>query len=254
MLSINIDSKYRDIEIFPFSSYFNFEIMLNSNITSNLNISKFRLNNVKIKNAFSSSVNFNIKANKIKDHPNNLFGYPIDDSYTFQIEISNKNINIDNIVTVLNENIKQLLFNNEMNKGLLISYEDSLFAIKNISRYYSVTLIIDDNEFIIEPSITLYINEKLIVKNNEYIMLHINDIQTTFTPGINEYSTEKLYMKDGYYVNEDNSKDYILNSSILLDNIEVKITDVNNKLVKMNSDFSFSLIVFIDSNIYKFDY
>ena len=237
---LNIDSNYRNKNIYLLSS--NFNINLYKYINNNINYNYIKIIDMKIFNNIcfiSNNKNNNyfiIKGIFVgPPHGSNVFAFPLEDVIIILDDLID--FNIENIINNINLKLNKYNFNefnNELNndkitKGIYFSLENNKIKITNLSNHYTCNITWESNignhlGFInkiynINIRSSIYA-EKIYNIYDEYIFLQIenktinfNNIYINITNNIQSFS--KLDYKDDYYLLNQNINNTYYNNNII---------------------------------------
>ena len=260
---LNIDSNYRNKNIYLLSS--NFNINLYKYINNKINYNYIKIIDMKIFNNIcfinnNKNNNFFIIKGIFIGPPQgpDVFTLPIEDVIIILDDLID--FNIDNIINNINLTLNRYKFNefnnDKITKGIYFSLENNKIKITNLSNHYTCNITWESNIgnylgfvnkiYNINTRSSIY-SEKIYNIYDEYIFLQIenktinfNNIYININNNIQSFS--KLDYKDNYYIlNQYINNTYYNNNIISLELSELffKLLDKDGNNLTSYQDFTF---------------
>jgi hypothetical protein len=257
---LNIDSKYRNYDKFPFSCDFTLNL---DNIIKSYNIKYIKLNHINISNNYSffnkvrNNNYFKIKGIFVGPPPGpNVFHLPVDEII---IIISEYKYNIVNLINNINLQLNKNKFNeyidNTIIKGIYFVLIDNKISIINLSKHYNCQIIFnnDDNikysslgyclgfrkeNYLIEIDNKIYSELPFNIDGDDYLFLKINNYNNII---MNNKSENGAFAK----INYNKSLNFILNTTFEYIYYFTEITNINI--------LQFQILDYNGNNLYLYD-
>jgi hypothetical protein len=268
----NIDSKQRDITLYPNSNFFKIEYnnqIKNINYISIVDIEI--INSFYVFNTSRHNVSFTVTSTLVTPPLIGALHYP---TGNITVTINNGNYILSDFINKLNLSLNNSNFNigyTDINnnfivtEGLVFSVTNNIITLTNLSPYYNCEINFDNNniDYVSLGYMLGFIQNSYLIKNTEYItgnnfvditgekyfFIRVNDYGNTYV------NTSKkvlgkiiLYSPKNEISYNDNSnqvfKTYIFRQPVDIQKIEIELLDYTGNILNNNgTNFSFTLEV-----------